>query len=60
MKRQHDLDAIATLITRSKLFYEGGYAVWVTDRGTVRFYDETGGLLKSVAGVGAAGRGKAA
>jgi hypothetical protein len=46
-------------LVAQKFFYEGGYAVWVTARGTVSFYDEDGGLLRSV-GVGVAASGIAA
>ena len=46
-------------LVAQKFFYEGGYAVWVADRGAVDFYDEDGGLLKSV-GVGMDASGIAA
>jgi hypothetical protein len=31
-----------------KFYYDGGYAVWNVGRGGVDFYDEDGGLLRSV------------
>ena len=46
-------------LVAQKFFYEGGYAVWETGRGTVNFYDEDGGLLRSV-GIGQAVSGIAA
>jgi hypothetical protein len=36
-------------LVAQNFIYEGGYAVWLTGRGTVSFYDEDGGLLRSVA-----------
>ncbi len=36
-------------LVAQKFSYEGGYAVWVTARGMVSFYDADGGLLRSVA-----------
>ena len=41
-------------LVAEKFFYDGGYAVWAAGCGTVNFYDEDGGLLKSL-GFGAAG-----
>ena len=35
-------------LVAQKFFYEGGYAVWETGHGRVNFYDEDGGLLRSV------------
>ena len=32
-----------------KVFYEGGYAVWVAECEMINFYDEAGKLLKTVA-----------
>jgi hypothetical protein len=46
-------------LVAQKFFYEGGYAVWAAGSGTVNFYDEDGGLLRSV-GVGMAASGIAA
>ena len=46
-------------LVAQKFFYPGGYAVWVADRGTVSFYDENGGLTRSVT-LGVATSGMAA
>jgi hypothetical protein len=46
-------------LVAQKFFYRGGYAVWVAGRETVSFYDEDGGLLRSVA-LGVATSGMAA
>lgn len=46
-------------LVAQKFFYEGGYAVWVAGRESVDFYDEDGGLLRSV-GIGVADSGIAA
>ena len=46
-------------LVAQKFFYEGGYAVWITGRGTVDFYDDAGKLLETV-GVGVAESGIAA
>ncbi len=43
-------------LVAQNFIYEGGYAVWITGRGTVSFYGKNGGLLKTVAfGVAASG-----
>ncbi len=46
-------------LVAQKFLYAGGYAVWVVGRGMVDFYDEDGGLLRSV-GLGVAEKGRAA
>jgi hypothetical protein len=46
-------------LVAQKFFYEGGYAVWEVGRGTLDFYAEDGGLLRSV-GIGVADSGIAA
>ncbi len=33
-------------VVAEKFFYEGGYGVWETGEGTLKFYDETGRLLR--------------
>ena len=35
-------------LVAQKFLYEGGYAVWVAALAKVSFYDEDGGLLRSV------------
>ena len=46
-------------VVAQKFFYDGGYAVWVADGGSISFYDNDGGLLRSVA-LGVAENGIAA
>jgi hypothetical protein len=35
-------------LVAQKFFFEGGYAVWATGSGTLRFFDDDGKLLRSV------------